>query len=201
MISESILTGERVRLRPLEERDLPQFVEWLADREVTRWLAGIVDPPTLEDEYEWYERRRSDPDSVMWAIETADGRLLGNVELRLAPPARRAEMGIAVQDKTQWSKGYGTDAARLVLDYAFKELGLNRVELTTDEENARAVRCYEKCGFVREGLLRQHRLIEGRFGNTIVMGVLREDWRRGGARPDGRRASARTARTAERHGG
>ncbi len=56
------------------------------------------------------------------------------------------------------------------------DLELNRVELTTDEENARAIRCYEKCGFAREGLLRQHRLIDGKFGNTVVMAVLRAEW-------------------------
>ncbi len=176
MISECILQGERVRLRPVQESDLPRFVEWLADREMTRWLAAMGDPPTLDNEYEWYERRRSDPESVMWSIETLDGLLLGNVELRLTPRAWRAEMGIAIQDKTQWSQGYGTDAVRLVLGHAFRELKLNRVELTTDEANARAIRCYEKCGFEREGLLRQHRLIDEKFGNTVVMAVLRAEW-------------------------
>jgi len=177
MISECILEGERVRLRPMQESDLPHFVEWLADSEVTRWLAGIGDPPTMEDEYEWYERRRGDPDSVMWSIDTLQGRLIGNVELRLAQQAQRAEMGIAIQDRTQWSQGYGTEAVRLVLGYAFGELELNRVELTTDEQNARAIRCYEKCGFAREGLLRQHRFIDGEFGNTLMMGVLRDEWK------------------------
>jgi len=176
VISESILEGEMVRLRPTEERDLPRFVEWLADRDVTRWLAAMGDPPTLEDEREWYERRRGDPESVMWSIETHDGRLAGNVELRLTPRAERAEMGIAIQDKSLWSQGLGTDAVRLVLRYAFEDLDLNRVELTTDEENARAVRCYEKCGFRREGLLRQHRLVDGKFGNTVMMAVLRAEW-------------------------
>jgi RimJ/RimL family protein N-acetyltransferase len=165
-----------VRLRPTEERDLPKFVEWLGDREVTRWLAAMDSPPTLADEFEWYQGRREDPDSVMWSIETLDGRLAGNVELRMAPRAKRAEMGIAIQDKSLWSQGLGTDALRLVLRYAFDDLELNRVELTTDEENARAIRCYEKCGFVREGLLRQHRLIDGKFGNTVMMAVLREEW-------------------------
>lgn len=176
VISESILEGEKVRLRPTEERDLPRFVEWLADRDVTRWLAAMGEPPTLEDEWEWYERRREDPESVMWSIETLEGRLAGNVELRLTPRAKRAEMGIAIQDKSLWSRGLGTDAVRLVLRYAFEDLQLNRVELTTDEENRRAVRCYEKCGFTREGLLRKHRLIDGKFGNTVVMAVLREEW-------------------------
>jgi RimJ/RimL family protein N-acetyltransferase len=103
--------------------------------------------------------------------------LAGNVELRLQLMRRKAELGISIHDKALWSQGLGTDAVRLVLRYAFKELALNRVELTTDEENARAIRCYDKCGFVREGLLRQHRLVDGRFGNTVVMSVLADEWR------------------------
>lgn len=178
MISESLLIGEKVRLRPLQESDLPRFVEWLQDREVARWLERMGEPPTLEDEYEWYYGKRSDPDNVMWAIETVDGPLIGNVELRLTPRSRRAELGIAIQDRTRWNKGCGTEAVRLVLDYAFGELALNRVELTTDEANARAIRCYEKCGFKREGLLRQHRLIDGRFANTVVMSILKPEWKR-----------------------
>ena len=176
MISESILQGEKVRLRPMEERDLPRFVEWLGDRDVTRWLAAMGEPPTLEDEREWYERRREDPESVMWSIETLEGQLAGTVELRLTSRAKRAEIGIAIQDKSLWSMGLGTDTVRLVLGYAFEDLQLNRVELTTDQENARAIRCYEKCGFISEGLLRQHRLIDGKFGNTVMMAVLREEW-------------------------
>lgn len=176
MISESILEGECVRLRPVEERDLPHFVEWLADREVTRWLAAIGDPPTLEEERDWYFNLRENPDNVLWAIETLDGQLLGTVELRVTPRSERAELGIAIQDKAHWSKGYGTEVIHLVLEFAFEELELNRVELTCDEENGRAIRCYEKCGFLREGLLRQHRFVDGNFYHTVVMAVLRGDW-------------------------
>jgi len=176
VISESILEGEKVRLRPVEEHDLPRFVEWLADAELRRWLANIESPPTLEEEYDWWHDKRSDPNSVMWAIDTLDGSLVGSTELRLTLRADRAEMGIAIHDKTRWSEGLGTDAVRLVVDYAFEELNLNRVELTTDEDNVRALRCYEKVGFVREGLLRQHRLVDGRFGNTVVMSILRDEW-------------------------
>ena len=89
---------------------------------------------------------------------------------------QRAELGIAVQDKTQWSKGYGTDAIKLAMEYGFDDLELNRIELTVDEANARGRRCYEKCGFVEEGLLRQHRFVEGEFGNTVVMSVLKSEW-------------------------
>jgi RimJ/RimL family protein N-acetyltransferase len=155
---------------------LPRFATWLADAEVRRWLAALDKPPTLEEEIEWYEDTRANPDNVLWAIETLDGQLVGTCELRAALKHSRAELGISIHDKEQWNKGYGTDAVNLVLEYGFEDMELNRIELTTDEDNVRGRRCYEKCGFVEEGTLRQHRFVEGRFGNTIVMSILREDW-------------------------
>lgn len=177
MLSESILTGEKVRLRPVQPSDLPHFTEWLQDAEVRHWLAALQKPPTLEEEIDWYEGTREDPGNVLWAIETIEGRLCGTVELRVAEHANRAELGIAIMDKSLWSQGLGTDAVRAVLEYAFTEADLNRVELTTDEENARGLRCYEKCGFTREGLLREHRIVAGKYGNTVMMAVLRSEWK------------------------
>lgn len=178
MISESILEGKRLRLRPVQPGDLPKFAEWLADPEVRRWLAALHDAPTLQDEIEWYEDSRANPDNVLWSIETLEGQLIGTVELRVVPHAQRAELGIAIQDKTQWDKGYGTETVRHVLEYGFEELELNRIELTVDEENARGRRCYEKCGFTEEGLLRQHRIVEGEFGNTVMMAILKQEWKK-----------------------
>ena len=166
-----------MRLRPVQERDLPFFVKWLADPEVSRWLAAVDEPPTLKDEYDWYETARADENGVLWSIETLDGDLVGSTDLRLAPHADRAELGIAIQDKTRWSDGLGTDAIRLVVDYAFGELGLHRVELQVDEANGRAIRCYEKVGFVREGLLRDHRRMDGQFSNTVQMSILASEWK------------------------
>lgn len=156
----------------MRDEDLPHFQKWLQDPDVRRWLAAVGDPPTMDDEYEWYENTRANPDSVMWSIETLDGQLIGSIDLRLAPAASRAELGIAIQDKSFWSKGYGTDAVRAVLKHAFGEMRLHRVELHVDEANVRGIRCYEKCGFVREGLLREHRKVGGRWANTVQMSIL-----------------------------
>jgi RimJ/RimL family protein N-acetyltransferase len=178
VISECILEGQKVRLRPVRPGDLEPFVDWLQDAEVRRWLAALHEPPTLEEEVEWYEETRANPDNVLWAIETLDGQLLGTCELRAVPRHRRAELGISIHDRREWGKGYGEDAVRLMLEYGFGDMELERVELTTDEDNARGRRCYEKCGFVEEGLMRRHRVIDGEPGNTIVMSILREEWTR-----------------------
>ena len=183
MISESILQGERVRLRPPGERDLPLFVRWFNDPEVRYWLNMSEGPElTLEDEREWYEEMRGDPARVVWVIE-ADGTPIGNLGLfGIDETHGRGTLGIAVGEKEDWSRGYGTEAIRLVVGYAFGEMGLRRVELNTDEDNARGIRCYEKSGFVKEGLLRSYRLRRGKPVNCLVMGVLRDEWQGGPAK-------------------
>ncbi len=176
MISESILTAQKVRLRPVEESDLTHFRRWLADDELRKWLGSLDKQPSVAEEFDWYSAKRQDPDTVLWSIDSTEGALLGNAELRISVVNRRAAVGIGIFDRDEWGKGYGTEAMRLVLDYAFGELKLNRVELATAVENVRAVRSYEKCGFVREGLLREHCLIDGQPSDSVTMAVLRSDW-------------------------
>lgn len=179
MISESILVGPRLRLRPVTEADLPVFVRWFNDPELRFWLAMSETPElTLEDEWEWYQEMREDPARITWVME-AEGRPIGNLALmNIDETNQRATLGIAVGEKGEWGRGYGTEAIQLVLGFAFKEMRLRRVDLCTDEDNVRGIRCYEKCGFVREGLLRQYRLRRGEPINCLMMSVLRDEWPR-----------------------
>ncbi len=85
-------------------------------------------------------------------------------------------MGIGLGERKYWSKGYGTDAMRIILRYAFTELNLHRVSLDTFEYNPRAIRSYEKAGFKIEGRVRQLLNREGRRWDVIYMGILREEW-------------------------
>src|SRR5262245_47430153 len=88
-------------------------------------------------------------------------------------PSRCAELGIVIGHKDAWGQGYGTDATRALVAWGFRELNLNRVWLRVFEDNPRGIRCYEKVGFRVEGRLRQDRFREGRYLDTIIMGVLR----------------------------
>jgi [ribosomal protein S5]-alanine N-acetyltransferase len=90
--------------------------------------------------------------------------------------SRHASFGVAIGDSENWGKGYGTDATRLMVHYAFATLNLNRVWLLVLEYNERGIRCYEKVGFRKEGLLRQEHFREGRYWDTYLMAILRDDW-------------------------
>jgi RimJ/RimL family protein N-acetyltransferase len=87
-------------------------------------------------------------------------------------------VGIGIGEREYWGKGYGKDAMRIMLRYAFMELNLHRVSLNVYEYNPRAIRSYEKAGFTVEGRQRQALNRDGRRWDMIYMGSLREEWKR-----------------------
>lgn len=178
MIPNRVIEGRLVRLRPLEERDVPFLARWYGDPEVRHWTHLSEDPPnaqTLEAHRDRYHRMRDDPRQLRWCVETTDGEAIGDLGLVDIHPHGRAELAITIGEKAYWGRGYGTDAIKLTLRFAFEHLNCRRVYLITDEDNLRAHRSFAKCGFVREGLLRSHRLRYGQPLNMLVMGVLRND--------------------------
>jgi RimJ/RimL family protein N-acetyltransferase len=121
--------------------------------------------------------------NFVWMIETLQERPVGHVGLLgVDPHHQRAELAISIGEKDAWSCGYGTDAIRAVLRHAFTDLSIGRIDLHTDADNARGIRCYEKCGFAREGVMRERRLRYRKPLDMVVMGVLRSEWEKSAVR-------------------
>jgi len=177
VVDDVRLEGELVILRPRVDDDLALFARWHGNPDVRHWLHMSEMPnQTLEVERQRWQIARNDPTRVSFVIETLDGVPIGNIVLIGIDVAhRRAELGIAIGEKGDWGRGYGTDAIRVILRFAFEVLHLRRVELITDIDNERGIRAYEKCGFVREGVLRAKRLRYGEPLDMLIMAVLRED--------------------------
>jgi diamine N-acetyltransferase len=173
-----VLEGETVRLRPVHESEVAQLTEWFNDAEVRFWLHHSErEDATPEDRRPVYIPQASD--SLLSLAIEGDGRLVGVIHLvDIDRTHGRAELAIVIGQKSAWSRGYGTDAMRTLLRHAFGEMGLRRVHLVTDADNARGIRAYEKAGFVHEGTLRKHRLRLGEPIDMIVMSVLREEWKK-----------------------
>jgi RimJ/RimL family protein N-acetyltransferase len=85
---------------------------------------------------------------------------------------------ITIGEKDAWGRGYGTEATRLMLDHAFGVLALHRIALFVFEFNERAIRTYQRCGFVIEGRSRESIFRDGRWWDELAMSVLESDWRR-----------------------
>ena len=172
------LRGEFVLLRGVEEDDLPLLVRWMNDPKVRYWLHHSDRPDaTVETVQGRFGLTDDGFPNLVWMIETKDGQPVGHVGLLHADSHhKRAELAISIGEKDCWSRGYGTDTIRAVLRHGFETLGLRRIDLHTDADNARGIRCYEKCGFVREGVMRERRLRYGEPLDMVLMAILREDW-------------------------
>ena len=176
------MTGGQVYLRPLTGEDAATFVPWVNDPEVTRTLAVGAAVMDRQAERAWIEKMNASGSDVLFGIIVQEtDRLIGSTGLnQIDFRYRSASLGMMIGERGLWGKGYGTEATRLVVRHAFKELHLNRVQLHVYEYNLRGLRVYEKVGFRREGVLRQEHVYDGRFWDTVVMALLREEW---GKRP------------------
>lgn len=176
-----LFRGELVRLTSEEPQTLAEvFSRWNRDSEYARLLDS--DPQHLWSEKKWKESMEKDldPDQTrnyfFHVRELAEDKLIGFVGLSPIWAHGNVWVGIGFGEREYWGKGYGTDAMRLILRFAFMELNLHRVTLDVFEYNPRAIRSYEKAGFRHEGRRRQCLLRNGRRWDEIEMGILREEW-------------------------
>lgn len=178
-MNDSLFTGKLVRLAAQDpEKDAATIATWDKDTEYTRLLeVEPVMPPNLKATRQRIERPRSERFFPFGVRTLADDKLIGFVVLlRINHVHGDAFVGIGMGDPAYRGKGYGTDAMNLILRYAFQELNLHRVSLDAVATNARAVRSYEKCGFVLEGQTRGTEFRNGTRDNIVTMGILREEW-------------------------
>lgn len=171
------LIGTRVYLRPLERDDTPRIVPWINDPETTHTLVHRG-PLNLQAEEDFISSITQDPNALELAIALReDDRLIGATGLQpIDWRNRHAVFGIFLA-KEECGKGHGTEATALMLRHAFQTLNLHRVWLHVYEYNERGIRVYEKIGFRKEGVLRQDNFRDGRYWDTFVMGLLRDEWR------------------------
>lgn len=176
------LHGSLVRLAVEEPKiNAEVYALWNRDLEFMRLLdAEPAYPPSVKKLTELIQKdqEKDPPPFYLFAIRTLEGdKLVGYIGLDGdAFPHGELFVGIAIGGREEWGKGYGTDAMKVILRYAFQELNLRRVSLDTFEYNPRALRSYEKAGFVYEGRAREFLYREGQRWDLIFMGILREEW-------------------------
>ncbi len=184
MENKNIFMGRLVRLTAEEPEVFTEtFTRWDRDSEYRRLLddefARIWSP---KKNMQWFQEELENPkeDMFFFQMRTLDGdRHIGFIGLfDFAWNHGEAMVGIGIGERPFWGKGYGTDAMQVILRYAFTELNLWRVSLDVFEYNPRAIRSYEKAGFVVEGRCRRYIQREGRRWDIIYMSLLKEEWER-----------------------
>jgi RimJ/RimL family protein N-acetyltransferase len=173
-----VIEGKRVRLRPIREDDLPLLRSWFDDPETMRYWGMpecLVPEGAFEDDLKG--RFRQFDDAGYFMIERDEEVPIGRIDFEnWDKRSDSVEVMILIGDQDGRGQGYGTDAMVALLRYLFHQRGLHRVWLTVIEGNERAMRSYEKVGFVVEGVLRDDVFFEGRFHSQHVMSMLRPEF-------------------------
>lgn len=172
------IEGDLVALGPIRRDLIPTYQRWMNDWGTVRTLALRPMPMTEERESAWYEETATGDDVIIFTIyERATWRPVGNTDLRnIDWRHRTAEFGIAIGEADARGKGYGTEATRLMLDYAFTALGLNNVMLHVYGYNLAGQRAYQKAGFREFGRQREARWFGGRRWDVIFMDCIASEF-------------------------
>ena len=165
-----------VYLRPMEYRDTDSIVSW-RNQDAVRHNFIYQELFTRESHEHWIRTMVETGRVVQMMIcETDSDRPVGSVYLRdIDRQHKKAEYGIFIGEQDARGKGYGTMAARLMIRYAFEEMGLHRLFLRAFADNAQAIRSYEKAGFEREACLREDVCIDGCYRDIVLMGILNRE--------------------------
>ncbi|MBN1545541.1 MAG: GNAT family N-acetyltransferase [Syntrophaceae bacterium] len=174
----SKLQSERIYLRKIRLTDANEdYCRWMNDSDVTRYIESRFFPCDINSLKKNIRQKLQDRDSVFLAIVRNDTEQhIGNIKLGPIDWTHRlADIGVLIGEKNCWGKGYATEAIGLVVKFAFRELNLHKLTAGFYAANKGSQQAFLKNGFVVEGTRAQHRLCEGRYMDTIILGLLNEN--------------------------
>ena len=175
-----ILIGERIILREYRKEDLPYMRKWVNDIEITQYLSNVfLYPHTLNDTEGFLNSILQGSSGfkgfVIAKKETEE--YIGQLDLiKIDWVNRIGTLGIVIGTKDYLSKGYGSEAINLIQEFAFNKLNLHKLDLEVRAYNERAISCYKKCGFVEEGRIRENFFTDGKYTDTLFMGILKSEY-------------------------
>jgi len=177
------LDGKRLFLTPLAECDLESTYRWFHDKEFVDLVGSYLQPVSLAKFKDGFDKLLMSCDGktrvFLSIILKSSGTYIGNISLDgIDPYERKAAFGLFIGDAINRRKGFGSEAARMLLRFAFEDMGLRRIEATSHGLNKGTPSLNEKLGFVKEGIARQQFFYGGRYVDSIKYGMLRQDYER-----------------------
>ena len=173
-----------VRLEYFERADFDQLISWISDeRLLTNWAGSLFRFPLTQDSLDWYLEGTNDfpiSDAYIYkAIDSGTGKVIGHISLGSISSKNNAARitRVLVGDTAARGKGYCKHMIGEVLRIGFEELKLHRISLGAYDFNTAALRCYERSGFVHEGLQRDVLKYKDEWWSLIEMGILEDEWR------------------------
>ncbi|AET68780.1 acetyltransferase, ribosomal protein N-acetylase [Desulfosporosinus orientis DSM 765] len=173
-----MLKGNKTIIRAVEEDDIQDLYQWYNDQEVNLWSSGAWPLNTLHNKEQIAAKfLDGGPDIYRYSLLTENEQLIGSIGFKdINVPARSVSIYIVIGNKSYWGKGYGTDALITFSRFLFTQWNFHRISLDTWSENTRAIYAYQKVGFKIEGRQREARFVLGSYHDSILMGLLRNEF-------------------------
>lgn len=175
-IAPTLILSDSLILRKPKLSDKNERLTYGRPKEFRKMCGGdlrTIQPFTEEDAQNFYDQITSRP--YEWIIELHK-KMIGTARLTLGNTDNGARYAIGIFDESFYSKGIGTKVTKAVLNYAFNNLHLHRVDLRVLEFNYRGIHCYEKCGFIKEGVEREGAYIEDTYYSDVMMSILENEF-------------------------
>lgn len=172
MTDELQLMGSTVYLRRLAESDITErYVEWLNDPETNRYMEFRFTVWTREKLIKYMSERRAETEYFFAICMRDDNIHIGNIKLgSIDRDHLRADIGLMIGDKSYRGRGLGAEAVRLVTEFAFTHIKLQKLTAGAYIDNVASIKAFEKCGFSREGCLKAHACSDGKRTDVILLG-------------------------------
>lgn len=173
MMQDRMLYGEKIILRKMKSEDTEDIIRW-RNQDFVRRNFIYQKPFTKEGHIQWISSMIETGKAIQFMIiDSSSDKPVGSVYFRdIDREHNKAEYGIFIGEEDALGRGFGTEAARLALNYAFEELRLHKVFLRVFAENTAAVKSYEKAGFKQEAYLRDEVCIDGEYKDMLLMAVI-----------------------------
>lgn len=172
------LVGSQVCLRSIEDADIERLYRWKNDFELAALIKAYPAPLARFEIEEWFRKNQSDKNQVFFGVYLRESaEFIGVVRLRYIDRiSSNTELGIYIGERSGRGRGLGKEVMQLALAYAFRDVNLHKVYLKVLASNANAIRLYESCGFVKEGILREQFWARGAYNNVVLMGILKHEF-------------------------
>lgn len=184
MKKTQMIKGQLVKLRPVKQKDFLFLYKWINHPNAMPFWYGRDRPRSKA----WIKKHfspiiKGENPSSCWIIEVR-GKPIGLIYNTTSKNddnefTGQVELDILIGEVEKWSKGYGTDALKTMVQYCFAKQNAQRVWLTPNQSNQRAIHLYEKIGFKKEGILRRYEKFEGKWINSIMMSIIKPEWEKG----------------------
>lgn len=175
------LTGDKIYISQLSKDDISEkYINWLNDKDVCKDNSHATFPNTRTKTLAYLESLENNKDEIAFAIRWKKNDVhIGNIAIKKIDRINRsAELAIIIGDRKYWSKGVGSEAYKLLIDYGFNTLNLNRISSGQTVANKGMIKVCEKMGMKKEGTLRQVLYKNGEYSDAVIYSILKKEYKK-----------------------